>query len=91
MTLKQYIQNESIKRSLFSWSWPETKRAAYNKLLEDFLQKPEVKRLTSKREVLFYWYLYCGTLEDYILNGKTNGIVEKCPLTKKELEIIFEA
>ena len=90
MTLKQYIQAEGIKRRLFSWAWPETKRAAHDKLLEEFLSKPEIKKLNSKREVLFYWYLYCGTLQDYVLNGNKNGIVEKCPLTKKELKIIFE-
>ena len=96
MTLKQYIQNEDVKRKLFDWSWVTTKPEkfnAYNKLLEYFLSIPEVKKLDSKRETLFYWLLYCGTLEDYVLNGKnekSNGIVKKCPLLEKELKILFE-
>lgn len=92
MKLKQYIQNEDVKLKLFDWSWATTKPEkfnAYNKLLEDFLQKPEIVKLKSKRETLFYWYLYCGTLEDYTLNGKPNGIVKKCPLTEEELKILF--
>lgn len=95
MKLKQYIQNEDVKLYLFDWNWATTKPekfSAYNKLLEDFLSKPEVKKLHSKRETLFYWYLYCGVLQDYTLNGqdeKPNGIVKKCPLTKKELKILF--
>ena len=93
MKLKQYIQNENIKLKLFDWNWATTKPEkfnAYNKLLEDFLSIPEVKKLDSKRETLFYWLLYCGTLEDYVLNGKDNGIVKKCPLTEEELKILFE-
>ncbi len=89
MRIDQYIKSESIKRKLFSWAWTEIKRDAYDKLLADFLSKPEIKKLNSKREVLFYWYLYCGTLQDYVLNGNKNGIVEKCPLTKKELQLLF--
>ena len=93
MKLKQYIQNEDAKINLFNWNWATTKPekyAAYNKLLEDFLSKPEAKKLSSKRETLFYWYLYCGVLQDYILNGKEgNGIVKKCPLSEKELKTLF--
>ena len=96
MTIKQYVQNEDVKRKLFNWNWvtrkPE-KFEAYNKLLEYFLSIPEVKKLDSKREVLFYWYLYMGTLQDHVLNGKnekSNGIVKKCPLLEKELKILFE-
>ena len=92
MTIKQYVQNEDVKRKLFNWNWvtrkPE-KFEAYNKLLEYFLSIPEVKKLDSKRELLFYWYLYMGTLEDYVLNGKSNGIVKKCPLTEEELKTLF--
>lgn len=93
MTIKQYIKNENVKLKLFDWNWATTKPEkfeAYNKLLEDFLSIPEVKKLDSKRETLFYWYLYMGTLEDYVLNGKSNGIVKKCPLTEEELKILFE-
>ena len=96
MTIKQYIQNEDVKRKLFNWSWATTKPAkfeAYNKLLGYFLSIPEVKKLDSKRETLFYWYLYDGALQDHVLNGKnekSNGIVKKCPLSEKELKILFE-
>lgn len=92
MKLKKYIQNGDVKLHLFNWNWATTKPekfSAYNKLLEDFLSKPEIEELDSKRGVLFYWYLYCGTLQDYALNGKENGIVKKCPLSKKELQLLF--
>ena len=94
--MKQYIQNEDVKRKLLNWNWATTKPKkfeAYNKLLEYFLSIPEVKKLDSKREILFYYYLYCGTLQDHVLNGKnekSNGIVKKCPLSEKELKILFE-
>ena len=90
MRIDQYIKSESIKRRLFSWAWSETKRNAYDKLLEDFLSKPEVEELDSRKKVLFYWYLYCGTLQDYVLNGKDNGIVGKCPLSEEELQKLFK-
>lgn len=94
MKLKQYIQNEDVKLQLFNWSWATTKPekfSVYNKLLEDFLSKPEVKKLYSKRETLFYWSLYMGALEDYALYNNTESydIVKKCPLTKKELKTLF--
>lgn len=93
MTIKQYIQNEDVKRKLFNWNWATKnpdKFKVYNKLIEDFLSKPEVKKLHSKRETYFFWLLYCGTLQDYTLNGKENGIVEKCPLSEEELQILFK-
>lgn len=94
MKLKQYIQNEDVLLKLFDWSWATTKPdkfKAYNKLLEDFLSKPEIKKLNSKRRTLFYWSLYMGALEDYALynNIESSGIVKKCPLTKKELKLLF--
>lgn len=86
MKLKQYIQNEDAKLQLFNWRWATTKPekfSVYNKLLEDFLSKPEVKKLHSKRETLFYWSLYMGVLEDYALysNTESSDIVKKCLLT----------
>ena len=90
---KQYIQNADVKLGLFDWAWATKdteKFKAYNKLLEDFLSMPEVKHLSRKRDVLFYWYLYCGVLQDYVLNEKSNGIVKKCPLSKRELKALFE-
>ena len=92
MKLKQYIQNEDVKRKLFNWNWATTKPgkfSAYNKLLDSFLSLPEVKHISRKREALFYWYLYCGVLQDYVLNGKSNGIVKKCSLSEEELKILF--
>lgn len=95
MNIKQYIQNSDKRLRLFYWKWvtkePE-KFSAYNKLLEDFLSKPEIKKLSSKRETLFYWSLYCGALQSFVLNNdkeKLEKLVKKCPLSKKELKILF--
>lgn len=94
--LKQYIQNEDVILKLFDWSWATTKPdkfKTYNKLLEDFLSKPEIKKLHSKRSVLFYWSLYCGALQSFVLNNndkeKLEKLVKNCPLSKKELNILF--
>lgn len=95
-TTKQYIQNADVKLKLFDWAWATKdteKFKAYNKLLEDFLSMPEVKHLSRKRDVLFYWYLYCGVLQDHVLNGKNeklNGIIKKCPLSIRERKTLFE-
>lgn len=95
MKLKQYIQNEDVLLKLFDWSWSTTKPekfSVYNKLLEDFLSKPEIKKLYSKRETLFYWSLYCGALQSFVLNNdkeKLEKLVKKCPLSKKELQLLF--
>lgn len=95
MTTKQYIQNKDTKLGLFDWAWATKdteKFSAYNKLLEDFLSKPEIKKLSSKRETLFYWSLYCGALQSFVLNNdkeKLEKLVKKCPLSKKELKILF--
>ena len=95
MKLKQYIQDEDAKIKLFEWGWATTKPdkfKTYNKLLEDFLSKTEIKKIYSKRSVLFYWSLYCGALQSFVLNNdkeKLEKLVKKCPLTKKELQILF--
>lgn len=95
MNIKQYIQNSDQRLRLFYWKWvtkePE-KLYAYNKLLEDFLSKPEVKRLHSNAEIYFFWNLYCGALQSFVLNNdkeKLEKLVKKCPLSKKELKILF--
>ena len=95
MTTKQYIQNSDQRLRLFYWKWvtkePE-KLQVYDKILESFLSMPEVKRLHSNAETYFFWNLYCGALQDYILNGKNeklNDIIKKCPLSKRELETLF--
>ena len=94
MKLEHYIKNEDVKLKLFDWSWATTKPEkfnAYNKLLSDFLQKPEVKKLYSKRAVLFYWSLYMGALEAYVIyeDKESLDIVKKCPLTEDELQVLF--
>lgn len=95
MTTKQYIQNADAKLKLFDWAWATKdteKFSAYNKLLEDFLSKPEIKKLSSKRETLFYWSLYCGALQSFVLNNdkeKLEKLVKKCPLSKRELKTLF--
>lgn len=95
MTTKQYIQNADAKLKLFDWAWatkePE-KFQVYDKILEDFLSKPEVKRLHSNAEIYFFWNLYCGALQSFVLNNdkeKLEKLVKKCPLSKKELKILF--
>lgn len=95
MDIKQYIQNSDQRLRLFYWKWatkePE-KLQVYDKILENFLSMPEVKRLHSNDEIYFFWHLYCGALEDYTLNCKNeklNDIIKKCPLSKKELKILF--
>ena len=95
MTIKQYIQNSDQRLHLFYWKWvtkePE-KLQVYDKILENFLSMPEVKRLHSNAEIYFFWNLYCGALQDYALNGKNeklNDIIKKCHLSKKELKILF--
>ena len=95
MNIKQYIQNSDQRLRLFYWKWvtkePE-KLQVYDKILENFLSMPEVKRLHSNAEIYFFWNLYCGALQDYVINGKNeklNDIIKKCPLSKKELETLF--
>ena len=95
MNIKQYIQNSDQRLRLFYWKWvtkePE-KLQVYDKILENFLSMPEVKRLHSNAEIYFFWNLYCGALQDYVLNGKNeklNDIIKKCHLSKKELKILF--
>lgn len=95
MNIKQYIQNSDQRLRLFYWKWvtkePE-KLQVYDKILENFLSMPEVKRLHSNAEVYFFWNLYCGALQDYVINGKNeklNGIIKRCPLSKRELGTLF--
>ena len=96
MTIKQYIQNKDVKLGLFDWWWATKdteKYRIYNALLDSFLSISEVKRLKSKGKVLFYWNLYCGALQSFVLTDdkeKLNCIIKKCPLSEKELQILFE-
>lgn len=96
MTVKQYVQNKDVKLKLFNWSWATKdteKYRIYNALLDDFLAKPEVARLTFKPKILFHWHLYCGALQSYALNGKVleklEAIVKQCPLSESELKRLF--
>lgn len=96
MTIKQYLQNKDVKLKLFSWAWATKdteKYRIYNALLDDFLAKPEVARLTFKPKILFHWHLYCGALQSYALNGgvseKLEAIVKQCPLSEQELKRLF--
>ena len=95
MDIKQYIQNSDQRLRLFYWIWvtkePE-KLQVYDKILENFLSMPNVKRLHSNAEIYFFWNLYCSVLQDYVLNSKNeklNDIIKKCHLSKKELKILF--
>lgn len=94
MTTKQYIQNKDNKLGLFNWAWAtydtETYRV-YNALLDDFLAKPDVSSLKFKKKVLFFWHLYTGSLQDFVLNGKQDDeIMKHCPLSKRELNTLFK-
>ena len=95
MNIKQYIRNSDQRLRLFYWKWvtkePEKLRV-YDKLLENFLSDKDVAKLKFKPKILFMWHLYCGALQDYILNGKKeklNSILKRCPLSKRELETLF--
>lgn len=95
-TLKQYIIGKDIKNKLFSWNWatddPE-KFKVYNVLLENFLADEDIRKLNFRPKIVFYWNLYCSSLQEYVLNGKAeklNNIIKKCPLSKRELKILFD-
>lgn len=95
MTIKQYIQNKDVKLKLFDWAWATKdteKYRIYNALLDNFLSDKDVAKLKFRPKILFMWHLYCGALQDYTLNGKNeklNGIIKRCPLSKRELETLF--
>ena len=96
MTTKQYIQNKDAKLGLFNWVWATNdteKYRVYNALIDDFLAKPDVASLKFKKKVLFFWHLYTGTLQDFVLNGKNekldDKIIKHCPLSKRELNTLF--
>ena len=95
MNIKQYIKNSDQRLRLFYWKWvtkePE-KLQVYDKILENFLSMPEVKRLHSNAEIYFFWNLQCGALQNYVINGKNeklNDIIKRCPLSKRELKTLF--
>ena len=95
MTTKQYIQNKDVKLGLFDWTWATNdteKYRIYNALLDNFLSDKDVVKLKFRPKILFMWHLYCGALQDYTLNGKNeklNGIIKRCPLSKRELGTLF--
>lgn len=96
MTIKQYIQNKDVKLKLFNWSWATTdpeRYRIYNVLLDDFLTRQEIAKLQFKKKVLYYWSLYCGALQAYVLNNESNKtldkLVKKCPLSKREMKCLF--
>jgi hypothetical protein len=96
MTIKQYIANKDVKLKLFEWGWATTdpeKYRIYNTLLEDFLSKPEVSSIKFRPKTLYFWHLYTGALQTFILSGETtkklDDIVKKCPLSKRELKTLF--
>ena len=92
---KQYIINIDVKLKLFDWTWATNdteKYRIYNALLDNFLSDKDVAKLKFRPKILFMWHLYCGTLQDYTLNGKNeklNGIIKRCPLSKRELGTLF--
>lgn len=96
MNIKQYIQNKDTKLKLFEWKWATTdpeKYRIYNVLLEDFLLKPEVSSIKFRPKALYFWHLYTGALQTFILSGETgkklDDIVKKCPLSKREMKTLF--
>lgn len=94
MTIKQYVQNKDIKLRLFNWAWATTdteKYRVYNALLDNFLAQPDVARLTFRPKILYFWHLYCGYLQNYVLNNKNDKpeILQKCPLSESELKRLF--
>ena len=92
---KQYIINIDVKQKLFDWKWVTKdieKYRIYNALLDNFLSDKDVAKIKFRPKILFMWHLYCGALQDYILNGKNekmNDIIKRCPLSKRELETLF--
>ena len=95
MTTKQYIQNKDVKLKLFDWAWATKdteKYRIYNALLDNFLSDKDVAKLKFRPKILFMWHLYCGALQDYVINGKNeklNDIIKRCPLSKRELKTLF--
>lgn len=94
MTIKQFIQNSDNKNGLFSWGWATTdpeKYRVYNCLLDNFLSDKEVAKIKFKPKCLYFWHLYAGYLQNYVLNGenKKPEIVKKCALSKRELKTLF--
>lgn len=95
MTVKQYIMNKDVKLKLFNWAWATTdteKYRIYNVLLDDFLARPDVSKLKFRPKVLYHWSLYCGALQDFVLNGKNDklsDIIKKSPLSIRELKTFF--
>ena len=95
MTTKQYIMNKDVKLKLFNWAWATTdpeKYRIYNALLDDFLARPDVASIKFRLKILYHWSLYCGALQDFVLNGKNDklsDIIKKSPLSKRELDTLF--
>lgn len=94
MTIKQYIQNKDNKLKIFSWAWATNdteKYRIYNVLLDNFLSDKDVSKLKFKPKILYFWHLYMGYLQNYILNdeNKKPDIIKKCPLSKRELKTLF--
>ena len=95
MTIKQYIQNKDVKLKLFDWAWATKdteKYRIYNALLDNFLSDKAVAKLKFNKKTYFFWSLYCGALQSFVLTNdkeKLDKIVKKCPLSKRELETLF--
>lgn len=95
MTVKQYIISKDVKLKLFNWAWATTdteKYRIYNALLDNFLSDKEVAKLKFRPKILYHWHLYCGALQDFVLNGKNDklsDIIKKSPLSIRELKTFF--
>ena len=94
-SIKQYIQNADVKLKLFDWAWATKdteKYRIYNALLDNFLSDKDVAKLKFNKKTYFFWSLYCGALQSFVLTNdkeKLDKIVKKCPLSKRELETLF--
>ena len=92
---KQYIINIDVKLKLFDWAWATKdteKYRIYNALLDNFLSDKAVAKLKFNKKTYFFWSLYCGALQSFVLTNdkeKLDKIVKKCPLSKRELETLF--
>jgi hypothetical protein len=96
LTIKQYVCNKDVKLKLFEWAWATTdpeKYRIYNALLDEFLVQKDVARLKFKPKILYFWHLYCGALQKFILTGESDKTLDKlvkmCPLSKRELKTLF--
>lgn len=94
VTNKQYIMNKDVKLKLFEWKWATTdteKYRIYNVLLDSFLSDKDVAKIKFRPRILYFWHLYTGALQSYILNNlkEKPDIVKKCPLSKREMKTLF--